>query len=596
MGLSRLSATRFVIGFAVLVVAASGCTADPPPPIQSTETPESTPAVASTTGNPVVVAIDDVGTGFNPHLLADQSPANVAVSTLVLPSPFRRLGSVAGASTWGLDSALMVSAEVTSLAPFTVTYVLRDDSQWSDGAPIAAEDFRYLWLQMITQPGVVDPAGYNQIQDVQSSGGGKTVAVTMKSAYPAWRELFTDLLPSHLVKDSPGGFEQGLRDNVPVSGGQFRIKSIDKGRDEILLERNDRFWGAPATPDQILLRRGGSASQLADSMRSGDAQVAQVRGGEATEAQLSAIPNVRTGNIFQPRSLQFTINGRVPELIDTNVRRGIMGLLDQNLLAIVAAGGESSARPAGAQILSPSQPGYVSTEPAAIGRTAAVELLAAAGVFAGAPAPTPTPTTSPAPTATPTRTGDGPVLLDFVIGAPEDDDIAIAVANTAADQLREAGIEASVAPTDPSELYGTALTTGAVDAVVGWNRAVSDPATVMASRFGCPPAGAAAVASPSSSAETTDQRTPEPLLLSNVSGLCDPSLQASFELALAGVTDVGRVISEAEPKLWSLAAVLPIAQDTSVVAVGPGVSGVSLTGPPELGVFSDAAQWMRAGR
>nr|WP_229746122.1 ABC transporter family substrate-binding protein [Rhodococcus trifolii] len=581
-----------------LVVVLSGCTADPPPAIQSTETPESTPAVAAPTGNPVVVAIDDVGTGFNPHLLADQSPANVAVSTLVLPSPFRRLASADGASTWGLDSALMVSADVTSLAPFTVTYVLRDDSQWSDGAPIAAEDFRYLWQQMITQPGVVDPAGYSQIEDVQSSGGGKTVAVTMKSAYPAWRELFTDLLPSHLVKDSPGGFEQGLRDNVPVSGGQFRIKSIDKGRDEILLERNDRFWGAPAAPDQILLRRGGSASQLADSMRSGDAQVAQVRGGAATRAQLSAIPNVRTDSIFQPRSLQFVINGRVPELTDPNIRRGIMGLLDQNLLAIVAAGGESAVRSAGAQVLSPSQPGYVSTEPAPIGRTAAIQLLSAANVFAGAPAPTPTPTTTPTPTATPTPTGDGPVLLDFVIGAPEDDDVALAVANTAADQLRAAGVEASVAPTDPAELYGTALTTGAVDAVVGWNRAVSDPATVMASRFGCPPIGSA-VAAPSSATETTEtaeQRAPEPLLLSNVSGLCDPSLQASFELALAGVTDVGRVVSEAEPKLWALAAVLPIVQDTSVVAVGPGVSGVSLAGPPELGVFSDAAQWMRADR
>jgi ABC-type transport system substrate-binding protein len=591
VGLLRLTATRFVVGVVGLVVAVSGCTADPPPAIQSTETPESSPPAASAAGNPVVVAIDDVGTGFNPHLLADQSPANTAVSTLVLPSPFRRLASEGGASTWGLDAALMVSAEVTSLAPFTVTYVLRDDSQWSDGAPIAAEDFRYLWQQMITQPGVVDPAGYNQIEDVQSSGGGKTVAVTMKSAYPAWRELFTDLLPSHLVKDSPGGFEQGLRDNVPVSGGQFRIKSIDKGRDEILLERNDRFWGAPATPDQILLRRGGSAAQLADSMRSGDAQVAQVRGGAATEAQLSAIPNIRTGNIFQPRSLALTINGRVPELTDPNIRRGILGLLDQNLLAIVAAGGESVARSAGAQILSPSQPGYASTEPTPIGRVAAIELLTAAGVFAGAPAPSPTPTVSATPTATPTRTGDGPVLLNFVIGAPEGDDIATAVANTAADQLRDAGIEASVAPTDPQELYGTALTTGAVDAVVGWNRAVSDPATVMASRFGCPAAGSAVA--PSSATETADQRAPEPLLLSNVSGLCDPSLQASFDQALAGTTDVGRVIAEAEPKLWSLAAVLPIVQDTSVVAVGPGVAGVSLAGPPELGVFSDAAQWMR---
>ena len=33
------------------------------------------------------------------------------------------------------------------------------------------------------------------IDDVNSSGGGKTVNVVMRAPYPAWRELFTDILP-----------------------------------------------------------------------------------------------------------------------------------------------------------------------------------------------------------------------------------------------------------------------------------------------------------------------------------------------------------------------------------------------------------------
>ena len=72
--------------------------------------------------------------------------------------------------------------------------------------------------------------------DLKALTGGKTVTVTMATPYPAWRELFENLLPSHLLKDSLGGFERGLRDNVSVSGGHFRIESIDRGRDEILLE------------------------------------------------------------------------------------------------------------------------------------------------------------------------------------------------------------------------------------------------------------------------------------------------------------------------------------------------------------------------
>lgn len=165
----------------------------------------------------------EVGGGFNPHLLADQSPVNSAVGNLVLPSAFRPINSPTqpGATEWAIDDSFLVSAEVTSEAPFTIRYQLRNEAQWSDGAPIAAEDFRYLWQQMISVPGVVNPAGYQMIDDVNSSGGGKTVNVVMRAPYPAWRELFTDILPSHLIKDTPGGFSTGLSEGIPVSGATF---------------------------------------------------------------------------------------------------------------------------------------------------------------------------------------------------------------------------------------------------------------------------------------------------------------------------------------------------------------------------------------
>ena len=85
-----------------------------------------------------------------------------------------------------------------------------------------------------------------------------------------------------------------------MTGGQFRVESIDPQRDEILLARNDRYWGEPAKPDLILFRRGGAPAALADSIRNGDTQVAQVHGGAAAFAQLSAIPDVRTARIVTP--------------------------------------------------------------------------------------------------------------------------------------------------------------------------------------------------------------------------------------------------------------------------------------------------------
>lgn len=576
------------------VLATAACTANPPPPVESTDSPKPTTAV--TTKNTVVVAIDDVGLGFNPHLLADQSPVNSAVTSLVLPSPFRPVldPARAGVTDWVLDPSVLVSATVnppSPEAPSSITYQLRNEAQWSDGAPIAAEDFRYLWQQMISQPGVVDPAGYALIDDVESSGGGKTVTVKLTAPYPAWRELFTELLPSHLVKDSPGGFARGLADNIPVSGGRFHVKSVDRGRDEILLERNDRFWDTPAKPDQILMRRGGSPAQLADSMRSGDAQVARVHGGAATLAQLSAIPDVRTGTELQPRVLAVTLNGRVAELADGEVRKGLLGVLDAGLLATVGAGSESSATPARAQVLAPSDPGYAPTAPPPVTHEQAMGLLAAAGYQL---APNPADDGDPE-TLTEGRLMRGSDQLTLVVGAPENDDTAIAVANTVADQWRAAGIAASVRALRAEDLYGDALSAGRVDAVVGWERAGADPATALASRFGClrlvsPDTSAAPSPTPVPGSGTA-QRAP-----SNLSGLCDPTLQPAIDEALRGEADVPRVIADAEPRLWDLAATLPVLQDNAIVAAGPGVEGVALVGPVPVGIFADAGLWTRTSK
>ena len=118
---------------------------------------------------------------------------------------------------------------------------------------------------MVSQPGVVDPAGYDLITGVQSVEGGKTAVVTFSQPYPAWRELFNDILPAHIVKDVPGGFAAGLARALPVTGGQFRVESIDPQRDEILLARNDRYWGdaRQAGPDPVpARRRPGRAGRL----------------------------------------------------------------------------------------------------------------------------------------------------------------------------------------------------------------------------------------------------------------------------------------------------------------------------------------------
>ena len=370
MGVPRRARRLFVtVGVLVSLVglALAACTVNPPPAPQSTDTPHNSPPPPQRPTQ-IIMGIDSIGAGFNPHLLSDLSPVNAAISALVLPSAFRPVPdpSTPTGSRWEMDPTLLVSAEVTNQNPFTVTYKIRPEAQWTDNAPIGADDFWYLWRQMVSQPGVVDPAGYDLITGVQSLEGGKQAVVTFAQPYPAWKELFSDLLPAHIVKDVPGGFAAGLARALPVTGGQFRVENIDPQRDEILIARNDRYWGPPAKPALILFRRAGAPAALADSVRNGDTQVAQVHGGSAAFAQLSAIPDVRTARIVTPRVMQLTLRANEPKLSDTQVRKAILGLLDVDLLAAVGAGSDNTVTLDQAQIRSPSDPGYEPTAPPAM--------------------------------------------------------------------------------------------------------------------------------------------------------------------------------------------------------------------------------------
>lgn len=632
MGVPRRASRVFVtIGALVSLVglASSACTVNPPPAPQSTETSHSSPPPPQKVTQ-IIMGIDSIGAGFNPHLLSDLSPVNAAISALVLPSAFRPLPDpdTPTGSRWEMDPTLLVSADVTNQNPFTVTYKIRPEAQWTDNAPVGADDFWYLWRQMVSQPGVVDPAGYDLITGVQSLEGGKQAVVTFAQPYPAWKELFSNLLPAHIVKDVPGGFVSGLARALPVTGGQFRVENIDPQRDEILIARNDRYWGPPAKPALILFRRAGAPAALADSVRNGDTQVAQVHGGSAAFAQLSAIPDVRTARIVTPRVMQLTLRANEPKLADTQVRKAILGLLDVDLLAAVGAGSDNTVTLDQAQIRSPSDPGYEPTAPPAMTTAAALGLFTASGFrvesnTSASPAPPGPNSTTPVSTGPPEvirgRISKDGQQLSLVIGVAANDPTSVAVANTAADQLRNVGIAATVLALDPVSLYRDALNDNRVDAIVGWHQAGGNLATLLASRYGCPalqstqvstsnaptttPAGVTPPVGPDP-ASTTPTPTPpgrptDPGALvqapSNLTGICDRSIQSNIDAALNGTKNINDVITAVEPRLWNMSTVLPILQDTTIVAAGPSVQNVSLSGAVPVGIVGDAGQWTKTG-
>ncbi|MPZ66060.1 MAG: ABC transporter family substrate-binding protein [Pseudonocardiaceae bacterium] len=561
------------------------CTADPPPLVAPDQAVEPAAPTASEQPEEIVIGVDDLDGGFNPHTLADLTPTGAALAGLLLPSAFRQQPD----GSWQLDRTLLSSAEVTGTDPFTVTYRIRQDAAWSDTAPIAAEDFGYLAEQMRSQPGVIDSAGYQLIDQVNSADGGKTVRVQFRSPYPGWRTLFRHLLPAHLLKDAPGGFANALDNTVPVSGGPFVLTSVDPARRELVLARNDRYWADPAQAGRLVLRQLFPA-ELALSLRSGAVQAGLFGRPDATTTYLLDRADVAQRRVVPQPSVATAVLRPVAAPLDEEpVRAAVAAALDRaSLIATGTGSGPSRELVANAQVLAPSQPGYEATVPESgppvePDEGTVIELLAEAGYA-----------------RVPQGWERGGELLELVVAAPEDRDPYPILASRVAAQLRMLGIRVRLATPSADELYTTLLDPETADAATGRaapaaddtgaeglddpdgpvhiamvpQPAGGDPATVLASVHGCPlvvPAGV-------------------PMAPGNLAGVCDPPLQQRIDDALTGAAPVDAVAPAVEPVLWDRLVSVPLYQHSSVLVTVPELAGVT-PGPLLEGPLNGAAQW-----
>ena len=472
-----------VLGAALALVVVTGCVADPPPPTVVGDERTDGTAVTLTDGG-VLLAVDRLEEGFNPHLLGDQGVDTDLVASLVLPSAF--VPGPDGDPVLNRD--LLRSAGPLPGSPETIRYTIDQQAQWSDGVPVAAEDFEYLWRQMISEPGVVDPAGYERIVDVRSGAGGKVVDIVFDTVPTHWRSLFQHMLPAHILKGAPDGF-QGSMERLPVmSAGPFMIRTADIGRGEIELVRNDRYWATAPEIEQIVVRRATGPGQLGAALRDGPGAMALVSATPVATDVAATVPGVSGTTLDATAQLELAFNSVAPAVADPEIRRAAAAARDPRVGGRLGTG-ESG--PAATSFPFPDGSAAAPTaDPALTART-----LTDAGFTRRGP-----------------RWQRDGTPLSLTIGVEATDDRAVTAAYTLADQLRGAGIGARVWELDHTDLHADALPHGLVDAVVGWQRTDGPPEVAALSRFACdtartrPAPGTSATATGSESTTTPPAR------------------------------------------------------------------------------------------
>lgn len=567
---------------AVAVLAAAACTTAGPAPLVTSEIAQTSQRAPN--ANELIIGVDDLGGGFNPHTLADVSPVTMGVAGLVLPSAFR---FDAGGQPRP-DPTLIESAEVTAQQPFTVSYQLRREASWSDGAPIAAEDFAYLAGRMRDEPGVANPAGYRLIRQVNSRSGGKQVEVVFERPYPGWRTLFGNLLPAHLLKDAPGGWAQVLETGIPVSGGPFAMRAIDPGRGVVVLERNDRYWDIPAVLDRLVLRRAEPAA-LVSALATGGDQLALWRADSIGMVLLrERADHLPPRAVPEPVAAELLLRPAGQTLTDPLMRAAVAAAIDlPDLVRLGSGSGPGVELATAARTLLPSQPGYTPTAPAiAAGPAATAAALAAAGYEQV--------------DGQWLRAGQRPTLL---VAAPAERPAYVAVAQRVVRQLGASGIEAQLLTPSGDELFsalaaaqplgansrprGAAPDLRAVDIAVVPRPVSGDPAADLVSWYGC-----AAAESPVPATGPAQLDVGEP---GNPSGYCDPGMQANLDDLLSGASTITEAVPVIEATLWRDLPSIPLFQHAVVLVTARTVEGAE-PGSLLAGPFAAAAGWRRTGR
>lgn len=138
--------------------------------------------------------------------------------------------------------------------PFTVTYNIKEDAEWSDGTPVTSADVKFTWETIMDSKWkILSRTGYDKITEVQTPDD-KTVKLIFKEPYAPFKDLFSlsyMVFPKHALEGKD--FNTVLNRSIPVSSGPFVFKEWASG-DHITLEKNDNFWGDEVFLDSIIFK------------------------------------------------------------------------------------------------------------------------------------------------------------------------------------------------------------------------------------------------------------------------------------------------------------------------------------------------------
>ncbi len=302
------------------------------------------------------------------------------------------------------------------------TFHLRQGVTWHDGEPVAAEDVKF------TIEAIMDPANMSEnapdFEDVTAIDvvDGHTIRFTLAAPNAAFLDYMAmAVLPKHLLEGEDFQTSEFFRH--PVGTGPYKLERWDEGQSITLVKNGDYFKG-PAHIDRIVFKIVPDDSARAMQMRAGELDLAQLTPRDAeTFNRLDGfdVYDMKTsdyrGILFNFWNDYWTENRDIiPAVCCAIDREAIVG-------SVLLGHGETAYGPLQRNVYNCPDVDHYDYDPAR-----AESILTAAGAE---------------------KHGDGfwyrnGEKLGFVIHVPAGDQVRLDMAQAAAQQLREVGLDVTV--------------------------------------------------------------------------------------------------------------------------------------------------------
>lgn len=186
---------------------------------------------------------------------------------------------------------------------FTYTFHLEEGVKWHDGEPFTAEDVKF------TIEAIMDPANESEnapnYEDVESITviDDHTVEFKLSAPNVAFLDYMTmAILPKHLLEGE--NMQESDFFRAPVGTGPFKLTKWDEGQ-QIVLEKNEDYFAGPAKIDSIIFKIVSDDNAKALQLKSGELNLAQVTPKDAVTFEGDDAYNVYTMSTSDYRGILY---------------------------------------------------------------------------------------------------------------------------------------------------------------------------------------------------------------------------------------------------------------------------------------------------